>query len=560
MSRIDNRLSQGLTPLSYEGVRPESSILVFSNDRKPTINDTTFLLGTLWIDRTYDETWILVDLSRGIATWRILASPSAFPMVFTCNYSYAVPSSGVLNFIGDGTVTTSGALDTLTINVGQGTDGQVLIGADSGAMVLANITEGSGVTITNGPNSILIEDNGGGGIASLDSDSGSAAPAGSNIQIAGGTNITTSAAGDTLDIDLDNNVAIAGTFKIASFGVGVLQTDFTGVVSSNTDTNGKVLIGADMFPPAWAEITSPTGSISITYPAPNTIDIRNAGSVGITDFTNDTGASSEAAGNINVLGGTNIVTTAAADHLDIALDADVTLAGTLTLPWSNGVLFSGAAGDIIASNGTNGQVIIAGGTVPAWNAITSTTLTITKAANSITISDATDYPLNSIFSWKLPIYGGYTYHYPDLKFPAGIDQYIGPDTSIPAYIDSGNVWTLGAIPYWTAPVTGKYFIHGKVNISCIYNTVGIFSTKVTNIRFVIKIITSNRWYYHERNVAGLIIPHNDGSYITDIPFSIITDMDAGDTCRYTAYYSVLPGGYPIINAYHYGAVCGYVIV
>lgn len=548
MSRKDNRLSIAQSPLSYEGVRPESSILIFSQDRAPTVNDTKFLLGTEWINTINDETWILVDLSRGIATWRVLSSPTAFPAIFTCDTGTAIPTSGVLDFVGDATITTIGTANTVTINVAQGFDGQILIGSDTGSMALANIVEGPGVTINNGANSISIVDNGGGGVINLDADSGTANPIGSNIQIAGGTNINTAAAGDAVTINLDNNVSIGGVFTISSFGVGVLQTDPAGVVFSDSDFNGTLLIGDTAGSPAWGEITSPTGSILVTYPSPNTINLQNAGAIGITTFDTDSGTATQAANNINVYGGTNISSTAAADHLDLALNSNVTLSGTLTLPWTNGVLWTDASGVVNSSNGANGETLIGGDTTPVWDEITSSTLTITKGANSIEIEDPLTYPRNSLFNvtvepsdlncfqatminntWKTVGPGG------NLIPP---NSYLTGDV----LFDEGNNWTFWkeigdpddcSRPFYTAPVAGKYFLQYQQRIDVGWGVT--LPSKLVDITYSLQIITTNKTYTTYHQISTELSPGTIDDSDT-LLIEVITDLDAGDTVQLRAKF------------------------
>lgn len=79
------------------------------------------------------------------------------------------------------------------------TDGQVLISANGSAPAWASLTAGSNITITPGANSIEIAAAGAAGITTIAGDSGTAT--GATVNIYGGTNVTTSAAGDTLTIN-----------------------------------------------------------------------------------------------------------------------------------------------------------------------------------------------------------------------------------------------------------------------------------------------------------------------------------------------------------------------
>ncbi len=120
-----------------------------------------------------------------------------------------------------------------------GTNGQVLIGATGSGVSWGNITAGSNISVTNGPNSITIASTAATGISTLAGDSGTAT--GTTVIIAGGSNITTSASGSTVTVDLDNNVSVSGTI----FAGGTITAD-DGFIAN---TNGlDVLAGNIVFP------------------------------------------------------------------------------------------------------------------------------------------------------------------------------------------------------------------------------------------------------------------------------------------------------------------------
>lgn len=80
------------------------------------------------------------------------------------------------------------------------TNGQLVIGSNVGAPAAANITQGTGVLIVNGNNSITISaatsvPN------SFPTDSGTATPVANVLNILGGTNVSTSGSGNTVTID-----------------------------------------------------------------------------------------------------------------------------------------------------------------------------------------------------------------------------------------------------------------------------------------------------------------------------------------------------------------------
>jgi len=129
-------------------------------------------------------------------------------------------------------------------------------------------------------------------------------------------------------------------------------------------------------------------------------------------FDTNAGIVMPVAGIVNVLGGTNINTAGSGNTITVNLNETLsftsltttgsvtvgggltvdsggaTITGTVTLPGLGaGVVQSSSSGIISSSNGTNGQVLIGGGTAPEWANITSTgaTVTITNGPNSINL-------------------------------------------------------------------------------------------------------------------------------------------------------------------------------
>lgn len=104
-----------------------------------------------------------------------------------------------------------------------------------------------------------------------------------------------------------------------------------------------------------------------------------SGSGGAEDFPTDVGTATEAAGVLNVLGGTNINTTGAGDTLTIALNNSITLAGDLSVDGpvktsgiTPGIVQADNVGVWSASQGNDGELLIGvTGANPSWNNITS---------------------------------------------------------------------------------------------------------------------------------------------------------------------------------------------
>jgi len=342
----------GKHPLAYLGVEPTTPPQMVLYTRDPTVDDNNeFNIGTIWVVADRDRIWMLMDLSNGVADW-VLIHPSGAANTFNADIGTAISVGGVLNMFG-------------------------------------------------------------------------------------GTNITTSGVGNTVTVSLSDNVAIPGTLTLSAIGEGFVRSDATGLFSTLADgTDGQVLIGATAGDPAWANLTSSDSTVVITT-GHNTIDLRSVGGGGGTLDTLDTdvGSATPTLGVITIAGGTNINTAGAGSTVTVNLDDTISVAGSITAgtgitatagditatagaveantsvtagnglevtagtvtfgALGAGVVFSDAAGVISSSNGTNGQVIIGGGTDPVWASITSgdASITITPGANTLdlTVTGAAGY-------------------------------------------------------------------------------------------------------------------------------------------------------------------------
>jgi len=285
--KIKNTELSGLNVFSYLGANPLASFSLTTIDRAPTNDDQEkFNIGDIWIERDdlitpqFKSVWMLAKKDGIVATWiRLITSFDATQ--YDTDSGTATPSSGIIEIIGGTTalLSTTGSGNTVTLQLANGTAGQLLIGDTGGIPAWANLTSTGGtITITNGANTINIEAVGVGGIyiTALDADTGTATPISQNIDYLGGANITTSAAGSTLTIDLDNDVTIPGTLTISPLTTGVVQTNGGGLVSSSNGTDGQLLINATGGTASWANITSTGGTVTIANGS-NTIDLTIAG-------------------------------------------------------------------------------------------------------------------------------------------------------------------------------------------------------------------------------------------------------------------------------------------
>ena len=148
-----------------------------------------------------------------------------------------------------------------------------------------------------------------GSLETLSADSGTASPVGENILIAGGSNITTSASGNEVSVDLDSSVSVtditSGNLKVYvnrieaqnTNGNVILYPNGSGTVNiqgqtANTVatygtsgalqgvgplTNGQLIIGSTGSQPVAANLTSTGGSVTITNTAGG-INLESSGS------------------------------------------------------------------------------------------------------------------------------------------------------------------------------------------------------------------------------------------------------------------------------------------
>ena len=151
-----------------------------------------------WSDLT--STGGTIAITTGPNTLNIDTVGGASVNKIQTDASSASPSAaGVINDFGANVIATSAIGNTVTTELLNGADGQVLIGGGTDPQ-WANLTSTGGtINITNGPNSINLED----ASTGLDfiTDSGTAQPSGGAITIAGGTNVTTSGSGSIVTVN-----------------------------------------------------------------------------------------------------------------------------------------------------------------------------------------------------------------------------------------------------------------------------------------------------------------------------------------------------------------------
>jgi len=284
----------GQEPLSYMGVEATTPPQVITSGRyDPTVNNYNFDLGTIWVNWSTNDAFILVNIEGNVAEWVKINNQD---LTVNGDTGSAVSVDDEINIIGNAVLETTGSGDTLTIGHTSAIDGQLIIAATGLDPAWATVTSSDGtITITGGANTLDITRTGGGGTTDFITDAGTANSVGSQINIYGGTNINTAGAGMTVTVNLDNTVTLSGKLTASdlqgtNLTTGVLSSDVVGDITSSAGTNGQLFIGSTGAAPAWANLTSTSGSIVITEGA-NSIDLDSI-SDDIEDITsNASGAS-----------------------------------------------------------------------------------------------------------------------------------------------------------------------------------------------------------------------------------------------------------------------------
>ena len=297
----------GLHPLAYMGVEATSPPMLVTLGKAPTVNDTDFNIGTLWMDTVNDAAYLLTSLDGGTAVWTQIASSSGSVLDLDGDSGNATPSIGTIDIAGGTEITTAAAGNTVTVGITNGANGQLLIGGGADAAWVNLASSGGSVTITNTANGINLEAAGVAALTSLDSDSGTATPIAGVIIVAGGTNINTAGASNTLTVNLDASPSVAGSltsgttitsgstmtcgtgFTVSAGGIdstgtttlqdlgdGVVLSSAAGVLSDSAGNNGQMLLGSTGSTPAWASVTSTAATITVTEGV-NTLNLEASG-------------------------------------------------------------------------------------------------------------------------------------------------------------------------------------------------------------------------------------------------------------------------------------------
>ena len=432
----------GLNPLSYMGVNPSRPSNYQTYNRAPTSNDSNnFLIGAWWLyplgtTPPTARLFNLIALVGGQATWAEVTFDGANE--FVTDAGTAIPVAGVLNVLGTGGVTTTGAGDTVTIT----TDGTIA-------------TE-------------------------YTTDDGIAVPLVGNLFVIGGDNINTEGIVDTISINLDTSInqpftSADGTMGVYSLGGTRFMTAFgTNNTFLGSGSGNLTLTGANNVGIGTASLSSLTSSDFNAALGQNSLAALTAGTggnvavgraslrnlvtgevniaIGETSGSSYTGAESS---NI-VIGSAGVLAESNTIHIGTqgtgaGQQNNVYCAGIYgnTVATPNGPVICDSTGKLSTTFGLDGQVLIAGTALtPVWANITpGANITVTNAANSITIAatgGGTPAAQVAFFAYMAASVNNVTGN--------GAVYTIAFDTLA---FNVGGGWNLGMSTF-TAPVTGYY--------------------------------------------------------------------------------------------------------
>lgn len=587
----------GLFPLSYTGVVPVSPINFVIDDRPPTVEDSkNFYIGDLWLNSTPTppgpgDVWMLTSLDGNTATWvnfggsigsltfqaddattavpaggiiKMLSADAhlsttaagnsvffdigdAIAAQYTADVGVATPVAANLNVFGSTNIDTTGAADTITINLApdviiqnnlevtndftvdtfgtgvlvsdgvgaissiNGTDGQVIIAATGADPLWANLTAGAGISITNGANSISIAATGGGSfVSTLTGDVGGAvSPLAGNIDILGSALVT-----------------VTGTPAMNK-----LEITLSGHVPSQFATNAGTAVPA-------LGILNIVGSNGITTSGAGSTVTINGGNPIKTVTGNSGGALGPTAGNVNIVG-TNVITTAGAGS---------TLTASLT-------------------NGTNGQVLIGGGAQPTWANITSTggTVAITNGPNTINLESTAGVSGSGSFLAYLST----DFTIGDAGQTPPYTYYMGTRQALTVLYDTAGLFYPGDginnPATFTAPATGKYFItwtgmteHTSVPGNTIngYPMLGFLSPSI-NLAWGVQQSSSNATINSPTEYSGTISAVLDLTIGDTVQFTYVTVFTNGGVSDFVRFKSVREAFFPGSTTYYSTFISGY---
>jgi hypothetical protein len=195
----------GLPPpnvLSYEG---QVTVPFIDRPFPPKTSNYQFNVPTIWVDTQHQIPYILVAKPLNVANWIPFGGGGVVTESLTGNTGGPVPpTANNINIVGDGTfLTVAGNPGTSTLTLGHGGAFATLFTENTGTAIPVagnlNMVGGTGISTSGSGNTVTITAVGG-TPTTFTANSGSATPALNNLNIFGAGGVTTSASGSTINI------------------------------------------------------------------------------------------------------------------------------------------------------------------------------------------------------------------------------------------------------------------------------------------------------------------------------------------------------------------------
>jgi Chaperone of endosialidase len=360
-----------------------------------------------------------------------------------------------LTFTG-GPITASGTL-TLggTLGIGAGgtgvtstpTNGQLLIGNGTN-YTLANISSGSGISITNGSGSITIANS-------------------------GVTSFSAGTTGFTPSTGTTGSITLSGTLGVANGGTGATATPTNGQLLIGNGTNYSV---SSLTAGSGISITNGSGSISI---ANSGVTSFSAGTTGFTPNTSTTGVVTLAGTLATTNGGTGLTSFTSGGAV-YATSTSALTTGTLPVTAGGtgqasaltqyGVVYGSSTSAMgVTAAGTTGQILIAtSGSAPSWSSTIPSSAGVTSfSAGTTGLTPSTGTTGAVTLSGTLAVASGGTNI---MSYTVGDLLYASASTTLSKLSDvaTGSVLVSGGVgvaPAWSNSPTVTALTTGSVSNS-----------------------------------------------------------------------------------------------
>ena len=376
--------------------------------RAPTVRDR-MEIGTIWIDQPNDDSYILTSIVASNATWINAGGGTgtfnALTVTTTATIGTTLLVGGVVTLSNLGTgVVQSGATGILTSSAG--TDGQLLVADTGGSPVWAAITSAT-LVITPGAGTLNIEESGGTANSYVTDLGGPVAPLVGVLDVLGGTNVTTDGTvANTITIDLDDDVTLAGFLSVAD-DITMLGGDLT--ITADTDaaqtiylhanggTNETIDIHSDQGTGVSAiDIHADVGGIDIdsglsTADAINIVASDAAGGIDIDAGTSGIAADTTGSISFDAAAPSNFTTTGASNDITILATAgSVIVQGGEAVADAIVLNASNAAGGLDVDAGTGGMSFVTGNGIIAFESGTADiNIGVDAAVHTVTVGSVT---------------------------------------------------------------------------------------------------------------------------------------------------------------------------